>query len=111
VYSIFISKLAAQIERKIERRVNKMPTQFTITTTRWLCNECPQLCDTEPACVVHERETHKPPVAIAKEPSVTQALQLICARIHQEKDISLLLEYERMCNTLVAKVQQANASP
>ncbi|CAM6002236.1 unnamed protein product [Sphagnum balticum] len=74
-----------------------MPTKFTLH--KWLCDECPQLYDTEPDCHVHARQVHK------HSTSDLHALEQICARIDATScNAHELVEYERVCNAVVKRV-------
>lgn len=74
-----------------------MPTKFTLY--KWLCDECPQLYDTEPECHVHARKIHK------HSTSDLHALEQICTRIDATScSWHELVEYERVCNAVLERV-------
>jgi hypothetical protein len=65
---------------------------------KYLCEHCPQLCDTEPECYVHERNAHS---TMDQE---SYWFEQMCARIENLSTLEQLAIYERKCVTLLDKV-------
>lgn len=76
-----------------------MPSKYTLY--KWLCDHCAHLCDTEPECVVHERETHRQ--LLDGDDQLHTALEHMCTRVAHIDDMHTVNTYERLCRTLLAK--------
>ena len=84
-----------------------MPSKFTFY--KWLCDDCAHLCDTEPECVVHEREMHRSRVKQEHGTDDLQILEHMCARIANTNNVHIVDAYERLCHALIDKCVEAKA--
>lgn len=73
-----------------------MPAQITVY--KYLCDDCPQLYDSELDCHAHERLTHR-----HRQDQHLSALKQICTQLTESTiDTDMLGEYERVCETILA---------
>jgi hypothetical protein len=89
-------------DRRFAHKHHTMPTEFIVR--KWLCDSCPQLCDSEPECHVHARQMHK------HTTSDLLILEQICVRFENETNSSQFQEFEILCNILLAKVAKRKAT-